>query len=317
MSKAFASSEDLVDPDEQFEELAEGVFALTAGGDPTVGAIEGEEFLICFEARATPYMASKWLDLLRQHTEKPVRYLVLSHYHAVRTLGAAAFDADVIVSSDETRRLIAERGQQDWESEAGRMPRLFQGAETIPGLTWPHVTFSDRMSIELGGNRGVVELRFLGRGHTSGDIVAWMPQQRIMFAGDLVESEAALYTGDAYHLEWMGTTLDRVKALGAQTLVGGRGKVVREAGVNDAIEQTRGFIVTMKDAVEAVQNRGGDLKDAFAAAHDALAPQYGQWPIFEHCLPFDVARMWDELAGSRPIIWTEERDRAVWAQLQG
>jgi glyoxylase-like metal-dependent hydrolase (beta-lactamase superfamily II) len=317
MSKPFASAQDLDPKDDVLEILGDGVYALTAGGDPTVGAIEGEDFLICFEARATPYMASLWLDKLRELTEKPVRYLVLSHYHAVRTLGAAAFDADMIVSSDETRRLIAERGQEDWDSEAGRMPRLFTGAETIPGLTWPDVTFSERMTIQLGGDGGEVQLRFLGRGHTSGDIVAWLPRQRILFAGDLVESEAALYTGDAYHLEWMRTTLDRVQALGADTLVGGRGKVVREAGVSDAIEQTRGFLVTLKDAVEAVQDRGGTLKDAFEGAHEALAPQYGRWPIFEHCLPFDVSRMWDELAGSRPIVWTADRDRAVWDQLQG
>lgn len=316
MSKPFASSKDLDPTEDILEILADGVYALTAGGDPTVGAIEGEDFLVCFEARATPLMALRWLDRLRKHTDKPVRYLVLSHYHAVRTLGAAAFDAEMIVSSTETRRLIAERGRQDWESEAARMPRLFQGAETIPGLTWPTLTFADILNIQLGGDRGVLELRFLGRGHTSGDIVAWMPEQRILFAGDLVESEAALYTGDAYHLDWMGATLDRVTALGATTLVGGRGRVVRGSEVSAAIEQTRGFLLTLKDSVSSVQARSGTLGEAFEAAHRALAPRYGQWPIFEHCLPFDVSRMWDELIGAQPVIWTAERDRAIWDQLQ-
>ncbi|MDJ0961405.1 MAG: MBL fold metallo-hydrolase [Acidimicrobiia bacterium] len=315
--KPFASEADLDEKEEVLEILADGVYALTAGGDPTVGAIEGEDFLICFEARATPYMAGRWLDQLRRHTDKPVRYLVLSHYHAVRTLGAAAFDADVIVAHQNTRELIAERGMEDWASEAGRMPRLFQGAEGIPGLTWPDVTFTDRMTIDLGGDRGHVELAYLGLGHTRGDIVAWMPQQRIVFAGDLVESEAALYTGDAYHLEWQTTTLDRVKALGAETLVGGRGRVVREREVDMAIEQTRGFLQVLTDSVRAVQGRGGSLKEAFDAAHEALAPKYGGWPIFEHTLPFDVQRIWDELAGANPRIWTAERDRQLWAELQG
>lgn len=316
MSKPFASSEDLNPTEDVLEVLADGVYALTAGGDPTVGAIEGEDFLVCFEARATPYMALQWLDRLRNHTDKPVRYLVLSHYHAVRTLGAAAFNAQMIVSSTETRRLIAERGRQDWESEAARMPRLFQGAETIPGLTWPTLTFADSLTIQLGGDRGAVELRFLGRGHTSGDIVAWMPGQRILFAGDLVESEAALYTGDAYHLDWMGATLDRVAALGAATLVGGRGRVVRGPEVSAAIDQTRGFLLTLRDSVASVQARAGTLAEAFEAAHRALAPRYGKWPIFEHCLPFDVSRMWDELIGAQPVIWTAERDRNIWEQLQ-
>lgn len=316
-SKPFASEADTEEKDEVLEILADGVYALTAGGDPTVGAIEADDFLICFEARATPYMAGRWLDQLRHHTDKPVRYLVLSHYHAVRTLGATAFDADVIVAHVNTRELIAERGMEDWASEAGRMPRLFQGAEGIAGLTWPTVTFTDRMTIDLGGDRGSVVLAYLGRGHTRGDIVAWMPEQRILFAGDLVESEAALYTGDAYHLDWMTTTLDRVKALGAETLVGGRGRVVHEGEVDHAIEQTRRFLQVLKDAVDAVQRRGGTVKEAFDAAHAALEPAYGGWPIFEHTLPFDVQRVWDELAGDNPRIWTAERDRALWDELQG
>lgn len=202
--KPFASSADLADKTETLEVVGAGVYALTAEGDPNVGAIEGEDFLVCFEARATPVMASQWLARLREYTDKPVRYLVLSHYHAVRVLGAAAFDAETIVAHDQTRALVAERGAEDWESEAARMPRLFQGAASIPGLTWPDVTFSDRLTIHLGGNRGELSLRYLGRGHTAGDIVAWLPLQRILFAGDLVEARAALYTGDAFHADWGG-----------------------------------------------------------------------------------------------------------------
>lgn len=316
MSKPFASSADLGEKQETLEVLADGVYALTAEGDPNVGAIEGEDFVVAFEARATPPMARQWLERLREHTDKPVRYLVLSHYHAVRVLGASAFDADAIVAHENTYRLIGERGQQDWESEFGRMPRLFTGHEEIPGLTWPTMTFSDRMSIELGGDRGTLELRYCGRGHTEGDIVAWLPRQRVLFAGDLVEAQAALYTGDAFHLDWMTTTLDRLAALDAQALVGGRGAVVRGGEVAAAVAQTRRFLVVLRDTVAAVQARDGTLKEAFGSAHAALEPTFGGWPIFEHCLPFDIARMWDELLGARPRIWTAERDRAVWDQLQ-
>ncbi|MFD1048889.1 MBL fold metallo-hydrolase, partial [Kibdelosporangium lantanae] len=198
-TKPFASSADLAEKHRALEILADGVYALTAEGDPNIGAIEGADFLVCFEALATPVAAQEWLDILRQHTGKPVRYLVLSHYHAVRVLGASAFDADVIIAHDNTRSLIAERGQQDWDSEYGRMPRLFKEPDSIPGLTWPTLTFNDQLTIPLGGDRGDLNLRHLGRGHTEGDIVAWLPEQRILYAGDLVESQAALYTGDAFH----------------------------------------------------------------------------------------------------------------------
>ncbi|MFG1647640.1 MBL fold metallo-hydrolase [Amycolatopsis sp. NPDC049252] len=316
--KAFASSADLTEKAQTLEVLADGVYALTAEGDPNIGAVEGEDFLVCFEALATPVAAREWLAKLREHTDKPVRYLVLSHYHAVRVLGASAFDAEVIVAHENTRALVAERGKEDWESEFGRMPRLAKSAESVPGLTWPTLTFSDRLTIDLGGDRGDLVLQYCGRGHTEGDLVAWLPRQKILYAGDLVEAEAALYTGDAFHREWSSSTLDRVAAFGAETLIGGRGGVSRGAeAVEAAIAQTRHFLTTMLREVGAVRDAGGTLKQAFERTHAALVDQYGHWPIFEHCLPFDVSRLWDELGGiERPVVWTAERDREVWDQLQ-
>jgi len=318
MALPFASSADLGEKSETLEMLADGVFALTAEGDPNVGAVEGEDFLVCFEARATPVMARRWLDRLREYTAKPVRYLVLSHYHAVRTLGAAAFEADLIVAHEQTRRLIAERGVEDWESEAGRMPRLFAGAESIPGLTWPTLTFTDRLMIDLGGDRGELVLAYCGRGHTAGDIVAWLSRQRILFAGDLVEAQAALYTGDAFHADWAAGTLDRVASFDAEALVGGRGAVARgREAVRAAVAQTRDFLAVMRAEVGAVHGRGGSLREAFELTHAALEPRYGRWPIFEHTLPFNVQRLWDELDGiDWPRIWTAERDREVWQALR-
>ncbi|RRV10528.1 MBL fold metallo-hydrolase [Pseudomonas sp. v388] len=318
MAKAFASSNDTVDKIETLEVVADGVYALTAEGDPNVGAIEGEDFLICFDARATPASAYTWLEQLRQHTDKPVKYLILSHYHAVRVLGASAFEAENILASTATAKLITERGQQDWDSEYGRMPRLFKNPEEIPGLTVPNIV-TDDYTIELGGDRGTVEIKFLGRGHTAGDLVVWHSKSKTLFAGDLVEAEAALYTGDAFHFDWAGKTLDNVKAFRAENVVGGRGPVAKGLAAADAaIEQTRSFINGMLEHVGNAHRSGGTVKDAFEATHKALEPQYGQWPIFEHCLPFDVQRVWDEYEGiDWPRVWTAERDQEVWALLQG
>ena len=305
-------------PRRRGSKFSDGVYALTAEGDPNVGAIEGKDFLVCFEARATPAAARDWLAKLRQHTDKPVRYLVLTHYHAVRVLGASAFGAEHIIASDATRALIEERGKQDWDSEFGRMPRLFKQPDEIPGLTWPTRTFATDHRIELGGDRGVIDLKFCGRGHTAGDIVAWHDKSKTLFAGDLVEAEAALYTGDAFHFDWSTATLDAVKAFRAENLVGGRGMIPKGIAATDAaIEQTRDFLLSMIEHVGAAHKAGGTLKDAFEATHDALAPKFGMWPIFEHCLPFDVQRLWDEFDGiDWPRIWTMERDRDVWNQLQ-
>lgn len=319
MAKPFASSADLTEKTESLEVLAEGVYALTAEGDPNVGAIEGEDFVVCIEARATPAAARDWLAKLREHTDKPVKYLVLTHYHAVRVLGASAFEADHIIASAATRNLIEERGKQDWDSEFGRMPRLFKQPEEIPGLTWPTQTFENHFCIELGGNRGNLDLQFCGRGHTAGDIVVWHGKSKTLFAGDLVEAEAALYTGDAFHFDWSTATLDKIKAFRSENLIGGRGAVAKGVEATDrAVEQTRDFLKSMIAHTGAVHRQGGTLKQAFEACHAALEPKFGRWPIFEHCLPFDVKRLWDEMDGKHwPDIWTMELDRQVWHELQG
>lgn len=316
MPKPFASSADLAEKEATLERLADGVYAYTAQGDPNVGAIVGTDAILAIEARATPVMAQRWIDVLRAEVgDLPFGDLVLTHYHAVRTLGASAFGARRIVAHARTKALIDERGAQDWASEQGRMPRLFLGAETIPGLTHPTTTFEDAMTLDLG-NR-TVELRYLGRGHTSGDLVVWLPEERICFAGDLVEAQAAPYMGDAHVADWSTTTLDNVAALDADQLVGGRGPVVRGADVATAVEDTRAFLRTTLEGTRAAREGGGDLKEAFESVHAQLAPRYAGFPIFEHCMPFNVQRTWDELEGiDHPRIWTAERDREVWAALQ-
>jgi glyoxylase-like metal-dependent hydrolase (beta-lactamase superfamily II) len=311
--KPFASSADLQEKRATLEELADGVYAYTAEGDPNVGAIVGPEYVVAVDARATPALARSWLDELRRLTDKPVRYLVLTHYHAVRTLGASAFDAQEIVASDATRDLIEERGEQDFESELRRFPRLFRDVEGVPGLTWPTLTFDRALALQLGERE--VHVRRLGRGHTAGDAVVWLPRERILFAGDLVEAGAAPYMGDAFVLEWASSTLDAVEALGAEALVPGRGPTVRGDAVRAAIADTRAFLVRLRDEVAGVLDAGGSVRDAFERAHAALAPDYGGAAIFEHCMPFNVRRMADELRGEPPAVWTAERDARVWEEL--
>jgi glyoxylase-like metal-dependent hydrolase (beta-lactamase superfamily II) len=310
----FASSADLADKEATLEQLADGVYAYTAQGDPNVGCIIGTNSVLAIEARATPVMARRWIDVVRTLTDLPFGDLVLTHYHAVRVLGASAFGARRIITTERTADLIEERGAQDWASEHGRMPRLFQGAESIPGLTRPTDTFATTMTIDLG-NR-VVELRHLGRGHTTGDLAVWLPDERICFAGDLVEAQAAPYMGDGHIADWSGGTLDNVASLGATSLVGGRGPVVRGDAVPQAIADTRAFLAAVLDGTREVREAGGTPRDAYRLTHERLAPRYGSYPIFEHTMPFNVQRCWDELDGiDHPRIWTVERDRAAWDEL--
>ncbi|MEM9522960.1 MAG: MBL fold metallo-hydrolase, partial [Pseudomonadota bacterium] len=173
MAKAFASQSDLTKKKIAFQEVGEGIWAFTAEGDPNSGVIIGDDAVMIVEAQATPHLAQKVIAKVREITDKPITHVILTHYHAVRVLGASAFGARQIIMSDKARAMVAERGQEDWDSEFQRFPRLFEGHESIPGLTWPTSTFSDRMSIYPGGRR--VDLVHLGQAHTAGDIVVHVP----------------------------------------------------------------------------------------------------------------------------------------------
>ncbi len=314
MSKPFASTDDTTEQRSTLEELAPEVYAFTAQGDPNVGAVVGPESVLCVDARATPTAAGEWLGALRQVTDKPVEWLVLTHYHAVRVLGASAFDARHVVAHSGTHTWIHERGAQDWESEYRRFPRLFRDAGSIPGLTYPDVSYADTLVVQLGDRE--VHVRWLGGGHTQGDSVVWLPTERVLFAGDLVEARAAPYMGDALVAEWHAGTLDLVESLGADALVPGRGRALRGDEGGRGVAETRAYLRTILTTVRGAHARGASLREAGEEARAALEPRFGDWWIFEHCFPFNVARCYDEASGLEPQVWTAEKDQEVWAALQ-
>ncbi|HEY2758750.1 MAG TPA: MBL fold metallo-hydrolase [Pseudolabrys sp.] len=315
-AKGFASSEDLGEKKVSFDQIGTGLYAYTAEGDPNSGVIVGDDCVMVIDAQATPVMAEDLIARVAKVTDKPIKYVLLTHYHAVRVLGASAFKGADIMASDVTRGLIAERGKQDMDSEMGRFPRLFRAVESIPGLTWPNITFPDEVSVWLG--RREVRIMHIGRGHTAGDVIAVVPDSGVVFSGDLVEYKSACYCGDAHFTDWP-TTLDHLGELQATALMPGRGAALTTPQlVREGIEMTSDFLSTLFDSVKQSVAKGRSLKDAFDFARLAMDPKFKTFAIYEHCLPFNVSRAYDEARGiDWPVIWTAERDREMWAALQG
>ncbi len=311
----FASTQDLADKQISFEELGPGLYGYTAEGDPNSGVVIGDDSVLVVDAQATPAMARDVIARIRQVTDKPIRHIVLSHYHAVRVLGASAYEGAEIIASDVTRDLIVERGQQDMDSEIGRFPRLFRGKEGIPGLTWPHITFHKRMTLWMG--RREVQIIHIGRSHTAGDTVVWLPKEKVLFAGDTVEFGATPYCGDAHFADWPGT-LAAIQALGPEKLVPGRGRsLMSKAEIEEGIAGTAAFTADLFAIARAGVAKGATLKQVYDEAMAAMRPKYGHWVIFEHCMPFDVSRAYDEAKGiDHPRIWTAERDLEMWRALE-
>ncbi len=315
-TKTFASQADLEEKKVTFEQLSPHAWAYTAEGDPNTGIIIGDNAVLVADTQATPAMAADVIRRIREVTDKPIQYVVLTHYHAVRVLGASAYQAQQIVASQDTYDLIVERGEADKASEIGRFPRLFRNVETVPkGMTWPTITFSGKMTLWLG--KLEVQLLQLGRGHTKGDTVVWLPGEKTLLSGDLVEFDATPYAGDAYFTDWP-KTLDNIAALGAQALVPGRGPALKgHAQVQQGLHATKSFVSDLYANVKAGAAAGQDLKTVYRNTCAALKPTYGHWVIFDHCMPFDVTRAYDEATQHRdPRVWTAERDIQMWQTLE-
>jgi glyoxylase-like metal-dependent hydrolase (beta-lactamase superfamily II) len=273
-------------------------------------------------------MARDLIKQIRTISDKPIKYVLLTHYHAVRVLGASAYAAEgakEVIASQGTYELIVERGAQDMKSEMERFPRLFRGAEEVPGLTWPTMVIGGgdatkgevpgKLVVDLGGVK--VQIWSPGYGHTRGDTIAWVEEEKVLFSGDLVEYEAGVYTGDAQLEEWPAT-LEALRALNAEAIVPGRGEAMKgQANVNKALDYTKRWVETLFNAGKEAVAGKMDLKAAMAHTRKSMDPVFGHVFIYEHCLPFDVTRAYDEASGIKnPRIWTAERDIDMWKALQ-
>ena len=310
---SFASAGDLKEQRPRVQQLAPGVYGYLSDFDPNCGFVVGDDHVVAIDTRPTPSMARGFLEDIRTITDKPVKFVVLTHYHAVRVMGASAFpDLQAIYASRGTDDWIRERGKADFDSEVGRFPRLFAGVEEVPGLTIPTVVFEKKLTLRLGKRE--LHLMNLGRGHSMGDTVCWIPDVGVLFAGDVVENRCGVYAGDAYVQDWC-QTLEVVRQLKPRVMVPGRGGyLVNAQDCEQAIDLTRSFLQALLDTVRASLAAGESLRECYARAQVAMQPRFGDWPIYQHVLPFDVSRVYDELSGiEHPRIWTAERDRQLWA----
>jgi len=259
-------------------------------GNTTV--IVGEREALVIDSCYLPSSAQADVAQIRRWTTKPVRYLVNTHWHYDHTMGNGvyrdAFPGITIVAHVETRRQIAgynpqwfekfpTRGDQfrkaitsgkdgngrtlsateiaEYESAlTGLEPvgREFQPLAARTDLT-PDVGFDRELAIDLGGRE--VRLLHLGRGNTAGDAVCFLPSEKILVAGDLLDHPVP-YLGGGYPVEEI-TTLEALGRLDAETIVPGHGMVLQGEGGKAYLGQVTDFLRAVVAAVDAEIHRAG------------------------------------------------------------
>jgi cyclase len=243
------------EPAYRLEKVAEGVYCATSSETAYYVAnsaiVVGDESVLVVDSGATPSGARALVQAVRTVSDRPIRYLVDTHFHFDHAFGNAAFGAEtVIVGHEATRALLGPealrgrtyrgfvdplpsrierlRAQAVAEPSAEKRRDLAAQAEALEAyvkelatltLVPPKLTFSERASVDLGHRE--VQLLFLGRGHTAGDVVVFLPRERILCSGDFFNGYIG-YMGDAYVDEW-ADSLDHLAQLDFETVIPGHG----------------------------------------------------------------------------------------------
>jgi glyoxylase-like metal-dependent hydrolase (beta-lactamase superfamily II) len=258
--------------------------------DLNIGVVRGADALLVFDTRCHGGEVAELLDELRVFDARSIRWVVNSHWHFDHTFGNAAVRAaapraeiwghrvmrDELVRWSEERVERLARERPEWRDE-------LDGIEIVP----PDHLVDDVARVDLGDRE--VELRHFGPAHTGGDLVLFADDDRVVFAGDLVEEGAPPAIGlDAHVFDWPvsnGVMLERIAA--DATVVPGHGDVV-----------DRAFVVEQQNVLATVAATIRDLYDAGVAAEDALEEGRGRWPYAEDDLCDAIPCGYAELGGT-------------------
>ncbi len=278
----------------RFEKVADGVYYATASGTMNVGAnspiLVNDQEAIVIDSEITPAAARALVADLKAITDKPVRYVIDSHYHYDHAFGNQVFTPDVqVIGHDNTRRRLSTDEtlrQYTFLTSVNPVPERVKtlreriAVETDPQqkaamerqvtnalayleqvkevkVTPPNVSFDQTMTLVRGGRE--IRLIYLGRGHTDTDVVAYLPKERIVCTGDLMESVIS-YAGDSYPEEWIAT-LEKLKALDFDTVLPGHGVVFRG---KDKITAFQKYLRDVMTQVTALRKQGLSAEEAAA-----------------------------------------------------
>jgi glyoxylase-like metal-dependent hydrolase (beta-lactamase superfamily II) len=240
---------------------------------PNAGIVLGDRSMLVIDTAMGPRNGERILREARRLGGNRRVILTTTHFHPEHAFGTQAFMQEALYVCNAAQAAeLAEKGQEYIEMFSGFGPGLAELLSEVE-LVAPDVTYAgDRAEIDLGGLRA--ELHAIGTAHTRGDQVVFLPEQRILFAGDLVEDRflPIFPDADAVGSRWLAA-LDRLEALEPAVVVGGHGEI----GDVGLIHALRGYLETVRDRVAELHAAGRPLEGIEAELERELGEQYAAW----------------------------------------
>ncbi|MBI4328257.1 MAG: MBL fold metallo-hydrolase [Chloroflexi bacterium] len=248
-------------------ELGDGVHALIQeGGATNAGFIVGDSGVLVIEALMSADLAKKTIREVKRVTRKPIRWVVLTHYHWDHSFAAEQFLPSAIVGHAECREELVEKWEPSVESASQFVPDLseeFRKTKMVP----PDVVFTDRLTLHVGERR--VELHYFGRAHTKGDIFIYVPGEGVLFGGDVISNQGVPYVVDGFVSSWI-SVLERARSLDVTKVVPGHGLITDKQSIGD----TQAFLTEVKQRVRKKFDAGKSQEEA---ARGLTFPKYASW----------------------------------------
>jgi glyoxylase-like metal-dependent hydrolase (beta-lactamase superfamily II) len=245
------------------------------------GVIATSEGVVVLDALNTEAVARAEREVIANTIRQPVRFLVSSTFHNNYSKGNIAY-ADVWKIGHENYRTdllaLMQRQNASPEEQKARLPNQ---------------TFRDRIILYLGGKE--IQILYVGRAHTRGDSIIYVPQDRIVYLSELFFSDQFLFINDGYGLDWL-KALDAVEALGAEIFVPGHGPIPADPRESrQALGNFRQMLVDVRDAVQKEIARGATEEQAIATIR---WPQYEKMQGYESQRETAVRRLYRQLTGT-------------------
>lgn len=270
-------------------EVADGVFAYVQEGGglciANAGLIVGPESCVVIDALFAPSMTRAFRDAIARVTDKPVRLLINTHHHVDHTMGNALFPEATVLSHGNARREQQRVGRGVLDILRRLIPDLVAELDDVP-LRYPDVTFDDELTFRLGER--TIRLLHLGPAHTIGDALVLLPEERLVFTGDVVFDQVTPLGLEGHFGNWINVC-DAVEALEADTLVPGHGPVGNKTGLRDM----RGYLQSVREQARLAFDAG---KTAEAAARAIDLGAYASWAEAER-IGLNVGRLYQEFRG--------------------